>query len=225
MGAMSQGERGRGPKKSVQEQVRDIQTLVPRVAQAAQAQQQAMSAEESARAQLLENVLSLVQPALFALVGRIKVAQTVRYAPDLKRAVETSEFARLDGEDVRGVHIAGTNVPVEDMPEARKGNLKGKGLWYLDTPRPQGQFLELAFRGTYEAVAQDEGGFKDNRAWTAELRVVTLQEAARAWGPAEIVETLHATLSKLPLEKMAKAAEKRQADAEVLRAVLTLLRR
>lgn len=59
-------------------------------------------------------------------------------------AVEEHAFLQLEGVDVSGVPVAGNHPPVEDVPKAQSGKLRGRGLWLLE----DGRFVALSYAGT-----------------------------------------------------------------------------
>lgn len=58
--------------------------------------------------------------------------------------MEEHAFLQLEGVDVSGVPVAGNHPPVEDVPKAQSGKLRGRGLWLLE----DGRFVALSYAGT-----------------------------------------------------------------------------
>jgi hypothetical protein len=168
----------------------------------------------TAGGELLELLANTVKPALAALVARLQVGSEVRFYEATGRSADTPTWAQLDGVDLHGVHVAGNSSPVEDLPRAKSGRYRGRGLWLLE----DGRFAELSFSGTW-SLEGPEG--EVTRLWKAQLHVVSATEAAGRWRVEEIAERL-ATL----LERQDRQAvtESLKARAEKLRAVAVLLR-
>lgn len=133
---------------------------------------------------VLDLVVAAVRPALPALVQRLPSSGLKRTGPGGEGAVEEHSFLQLEGVDVRGVHVAGNGTPVEDLPKAQSGKLRGRGLWLLE----DGRFVSLSYAGTWSKQAELA------RSWTATATVLAPAEVGAAFKLAHIMEHLSKAL-------------------------------
>lgn len=196
----------------IQDKLIDIQRLVPMVARDMEAYVQARAEEAEAHRQLLERVLSLVAPALKALSTTLRVSHVRRYDAARREFDELNGTAALGERELRGVHLAGDTAPRQDVPKAPSGAYLGRGLWVLE----DGRLVRLTYRGTWSQSAEDAAR------WEADVHLTDAAEAVRQFRVDEVVERLHAGLSRHNRQEATQAAHQR---ATLVRAILTLLGR
>jgi hypothetical protein len=191
-----------------------LTSSVARVATEKAAHDEARADSTAAGGELLELLVDTVEPALSALVARIPVANEVRFYADTGRSAESPSWAQLNGVDLHGVHVAGHSSPVEDLPRAKSGRYRGRGLWLLEDRR----LVELSFSGTWSSEGPQGEVL---RKWQAQLEELSATEAAERWRVEEIAERLATLLEKQSRQEVTKSL---QARAQKLRTVVTLLR-
>lgn len=169
-----------------------------------------------ATGEALQQLCAAVEPALPAVVQRVTVAAVTRYGPNGKGAVEEPTFLQLDGVDVRGVFVAGSRTPQEDLPRASSGKLRGRALWLLE----DGRFLALTYAGTWSSGAE--------RSWTAQHEVLAPSAVGAHFKLSDIMMNLSATLAGqrrgVSAGHLAAEAEKVRAVSQVLAGLVGLLK-
>lgn len=158
----------------------------------------------------LDLVVAAIRPALPALVQRLPVSGLKRTGPSGEGAVEEHTFLQLDGSDVRGVPLAGNHTPVEDLPKAQGGKLRGRGLWLLE----DGRFVALSYAGTWSKQAEVA------RSWTATAVVLAPAEVGAAWKLAHIMENLAKALAA---HRRPDGVKRLEAELEKVHAVVQVL--
>ncbi|MCY1023955.1 hypothetical protein [Pyxidicoccus sp. MSG2] len=187
-----------------------LKQLAQAVALGARAHEDAKGNAAAAAAALLQDVVSDVAPALPYVAAKVPTSARLLLRGDSGNKDEQREYAVVDGEDVRAVHVAGDATPVKlTEPGGTAGTFTGRGLWLTEA----GGFVELRYSGRW--AAQPE-----SRDWAAQLRVLTAEEAMGAWKLEDVVEALLVTLHKQQREEPTQAAVRR---TQVLSAIRTLL--
>jgi len=102
-----------------------------------------------------------------------------RAGPSGKGAAEEHTFLQLGGLNVRGVPVAGNHVPVEDLPTASSGKLRGaaSGASRMGASSPP------------PSRAPSQSTSRWPRSWTAAPAVLAYGEAGAVWKLDHIRET------------------------------------
>lgn len=184
----------------------NLSALAEDVAARDAALQVAIETEHDAAAELLRRVLATVKPALRAIASRPVIRYRVWWPDSVSTADETTRATWA------GRRVSGDGVE-EDHPRANEGSYEGSSL-YL---RADGEFVRLSYSGSW---SRWQGASSE---WSADEATLSIEEVARRYKVADIVEGLTDALERYVKGHAMDRAKQARERADKLRAVAQLI--